>query len=162
MHKLESRRNSWTSCTHMRCRTVVLRYREARGSLEEAFHFAVVASWAVLWLPVLWLICKIRLPCAPEKYRKMNLQSRMLGEREESVYSQAPGLWGFSPADSSLVLAKWGSAIRWSKSPAQRAAAGLGSRARCHRQLLLHHMARWQCLKSLTGSMGSQVSVLRG
>lgn len=80
MHKwLKSRRNSWTSCTYMRCRTVVQRHREARGSLEKDFHFAVVVSSAVLWHSVPWLICKVRLPWAPKQYRKMNLQNRSLG-----------------------------------------------------------------------------------
>lgn len=45
MHKrLKSRRNSWTSCIHMGCRTVVQRHREPIRSLEEVFNFAVVAS----------------------------------------------------------------------------------------------------------------------
>lgn len=41
------------------------------------------------WLPILWLICKVRLPRAPKQFWKMNWQnpSWRLRERRESVCS---------------------------------------------------------------------------
>lgn len=90
MHRrLKSRRSSWTSCTHVRCRRVLQRHREVRGVSEENFHLAAVPFQALLWLPVLWLICKVGLPRASKQLWKMNWQNQSwrLRERRESVFS---------------------------------------------------------------------------